>query len=287
MRAIFGIDRLDAGSIEVDGRPVRIRGPRDALDAGIALVPEDRARAGLVREHSVGQNALMAAWRQFARAASWTTAAARRAAIGFVERLNIRTTGIDQPVKELSGGNQQKVVVAKNLSVRAVGAAARRPHRGCRCRLQARDPDAGAGPRGRRRRHPAGVIRVRGAQRGRRPGAGHRGTAPSCASSTAPPGDDLSEEALSRAVQEEEVRPGTSDAPPPKPIAIQTQEAIAQDDQPHGCTSTRPAPGALAPHGLPARRDAHLRGRPVASTPAPTASTGVTSSPRTAWPSAR
>ena len=97
---------------------MRIRGPRDALDAGIALVPEDRARSGLVREHSVGQNALMAAWRQFSRAGFVDDGAARRAATGFVERLNIRTTGIDQPVQELSGGNQQKVVVAKNLSVR-------------------------------------------------------------------------------------------------------------------------------------------------------------------------
>ncbi len=117
MRAIFGIDRLDAGVIEVDGHPVRLRGPRDALDAGIALVPEDRARAGLVREHSVAQNALMAAWRQFARNGLVDDGSARRSVAGFVERLNIRTTGIDQAVKDLSGGNQQKVVVAKNLSI--------------------------------------------------------------------------------------------------------------------------------------------------------------------------
>jgi ribose transport system ATP-binding protein len=117
MRAVYGIDRIIAGSIEVDGRGIAIRGPRDALDAGIALVPEDRARAGLVREHSVGQNALMAAWKQFSRAGLVDDGAARRVAGGFVERLDIRTTGLDQPVKDLSGGNQQKVVVAKNLSV--------------------------------------------------------------------------------------------------------------------------------------------------------------------------
>jgi ribose transport system ATP-binding protein len=118
LRAIFGIDRLQAGSIELEGRPVRLRGPRDALEAGIALVPEDRARQGLVREHSVGQNTLMSAWRRFARAGLVDDGAARRAATGFVERLSIKTTGLDQPVRDLSGGNQQKVVVARNLSVR-------------------------------------------------------------------------------------------------------------------------------------------------------------------------
>jgi ribose transport system ATP-binding protein len=117
MRAIFGIDRLASGAIELDGRPLRIRGPRDALDAGIALVPEDRARQGLVREHSVGQNTLMSAWRRFSRGGLVDDGAARRAAGGFVERLAIRTTGLDQPVRDLSGGNQQKVVVARNLSV--------------------------------------------------------------------------------------------------------------------------------------------------------------------------
>jgi ribose transport system ATP-binding protein len=118
MRAVFGIDGLDAGTIEIGGHKVDIRSSGDALDAGIALVPEDRGRAGLVREHSVGHNIMMAAWRRFARAGFINDSAARRMAEGFVEQLNIRTTGLDQEVKSLSGGNQQKVVVAKNLSVK-------------------------------------------------------------------------------------------------------------------------------------------------------------------------
>jgi ribose transport system ATP-binding protein len=118
MRALFGIDGLTAGAIQLAGRRVDVRRPGDALGAGIALVPEDRGRAGLVREHSVGHNILMAAWRRFARAGFVNDRAARRTANGFVEQLNIRTTGLDQTVRSLSGGNQQKVVVAKNLSVR-------------------------------------------------------------------------------------------------------------------------------------------------------------------------
>jgi ribose transport system ATP-binding protein len=117
MRAIYGIDPLDAGTIDIRGTRVRIRNPRDALRAGIALVPEDRARQGLVREHSVQSNVLMAAWGRFVRNGLVDDAATAQVADRFVTQLGIRTTGLDQEVKRLSGGNQQKVVVARNLAV--------------------------------------------------------------------------------------------------------------------------------------------------------------------------
>jgi ribose transport system ATP-binding protein len=116
MRAVFGIDRLDSGTIEVNGRRAHIRTPADALRAGIALVPEDRGRAGLVREHSVAHNILMASWRRVAHGGFVDDRAAKRVASTFVDQLKIRTTGLGQEVKGLSGGNQQKVVVAKNLA---------------------------------------------------------------------------------------------------------------------------------------------------------------------------
>jgi ribose transport system ATP-binding protein len=116
MRAIFGIDPVAGGSIEMNGARVVIGGAGDALRAGIALVPEDRVRAGLVREHSVADNILMASWQRVARGSFVDDGAARRVAAGFVEQLKIRTAGLEQQVKGLSGGNQQKVVVAKNLS---------------------------------------------------------------------------------------------------------------------------------------------------------------------------
>jgi ribose transport system ATP-binding protein len=118
LRAVFGIDGIDEGGVEIDGRAVHIHRPGDALTAGIALVPEDRGRAGLVRGHSVGHNILMAAWRRFARAGFVDDRAARLSAEEFVTQLNIQATSLDQEVKGLSGGNQQKVVVAKNLTVR-------------------------------------------------------------------------------------------------------------------------------------------------------------------------
>jgi ABC-type sugar transport system ATPase subunit len=98
------------------GRKLHIHGPADALGAGIALVPEDRGRAGLVREHSVVHNIMMASWRRVARAGFVDDGAARNVANGFVDQLKIRTAGLEMSVKGLSGGNQQKVVVAKNLA---------------------------------------------------------------------------------------------------------------------------------------------------------------------------
>jgi ribose transport system ATP-binding protein len=117
LNAIFGIDRLAAGSIHVRGKPVTLASPRAALNAGIALIPEDRARSGLVREHSVVANMSMAAWSRFARVGFIDDRAAARSANALVDRLRVQVTGLDQEVKNLSGGNQQKVVVAKNLTV--------------------------------------------------------------------------------------------------------------------------------------------------------------------------
>jgi ribose transport system ATP-binding protein len=117
VKALYGIDPVETGSIEVDGRPVRIDSPRDAIKHGIALVPEDRARAGLVTDHSVRSNVLMAAWSRYASAGYVRDGAASVDAQRLVTRLGIRTAGLGQAVRRLSGGNQQKVVVARNLSV--------------------------------------------------------------------------------------------------------------------------------------------------------------------------
>jgi ribose transport system ATP-binding protein len=117
VRALFGIDDVRSGTIEIEGRPVRIRSPRDAIEAGIALVPEDRARAGLVGGHAVDQNILMAAWDRYASGGIVRRRETRAVAQEFVDRLGIRAAGLDQVVRRLSGGNQQKVVVAKYLSV--------------------------------------------------------------------------------------------------------------------------------------------------------------------------
>jgi ribose transport system ATP-binding protein len=117
LRALFGIDPVTSGQLEIDGRAVQIRSPKDAIDHGVAIVPEDRVRAGLVPEHSVRDNILMAAWDRFVTAGFVRDRQASVVAGDLVRTLGIQTTGLGQVVRRLSGGNQQKVVVAKNLSV--------------------------------------------------------------------------------------------------------------------------------------------------------------------------
>jgi ribose transport system ATP-binding protein len=113
-RAVFGVDKITAGTVSVAGREVRIRSTRDAMQAGIALVPEDRRVEGLVLEHSVEANARLP---KIARGFhGWlSTGDGVRHAEDLVERLDVRTTSVRKTIGLLSGGNQQKVVIGKWL----------------------------------------------------------------------------------------------------------------------------------------------------------------------------
>jgi rhamnose transport system ATP-binding protein len=111
LETIFGARRSRGGSVRLDGKVVRRNSPRAALAAGIALVPEERHRQGLNLHASVHDNVAMGSW-GFLTARSRH---ARRISREAVERLRIRTVGIDAPIRSLSGGNQQKVVIARYL----------------------------------------------------------------------------------------------------------------------------------------------------------------------------
>jgi ribose transport system ATP-binding protein len=116
-RAIFGDLTLDGGEILVEGQPLRSNhSPREAISAGIGLVPEDRKEQGLVTGLSVRQNIGMATMRGLSRFGLVNVASERRLAENFVTRLAIRTPSVDQKVMFLSGGNQQRVVIAKWLA---------------------------------------------------------------------------------------------------------------------------------------------------------------------------
>ena len=118
-RAIFGVDPLERGRILVDGCEVRIRSPREAVAAGIALVTEDRQRTGLALRLPIAYNITMANLRAVSRLGVIDGKAQNRATAEYTERLRIRCASGRQPAGRLSGGNQQKVAIAKWLFRRA------------------------------------------------------------------------------------------------------------------------------------------------------------------------
>ena len=117
-RAIFGADQFDAGEILLDGHAVRFRSPADAIRAGVAMVPEDRKGLALFVDKPVRWNVSMVRLPALARAGVVRRAPERALAQEQVNRLRIRTPGVEAPVRALSGGNQQKTVLARWLATR-------------------------------------------------------------------------------------------------------------------------------------------------------------------------
>jgi ribose transport system ATP-binding protein len=113
MRAIFGADRKAGGSIILDGREVRISSPRDAVANGICLLTEDRKSQGLILDMPLYANISMAALDKFTRGGLLDRGEELRQAARMSEELSIKTPSARQIVRNLSGGNQQKAVLAK------------------------------------------------------------------------------------------------------------------------------------------------------------------------------
>jgi len=116
MRAIFGADRIDSGEIEIDGQVARIRQPKQAADYGIGFVPEDRKVDGLCLPLPIKVNTTLASLRSVSTMGVLNMSAEKRIVQSQIERLHVVTPSMDQIVGNLSGGNQQKVVLAKWLA---------------------------------------------------------------------------------------------------------------------------------------------------------------------------
>jgi ABC-type sugar transport system ATPase subunit len=113
---IFGVTPAETGTIRIDGKPVRIASPSDAKHLGIAYVPEDRGRQGLVRPMPISQNISLASLAGVSRSSFIDRGAENRLADESVTRFQIRASSIRQIVGKLSGGNQQKVGLSKWLA---------------------------------------------------------------------------------------------------------------------------------------------------------------------------
>lgn len=118
-RALFGLDPIEEGRVLIKGRPIRLRHPRDAVRAGLALIPEDRQRNGLAVRLPLAWNLTAAALEQVSRFGFLRRQQERRCSEEYIGRLRIRAESPRQLAARLSGGNQQKVVIAKWLLRRA------------------------------------------------------------------------------------------------------------------------------------------------------------------------
>jgi ribose transport system ATP-binding protein len=116
-KAVFGIEPARAGIIRVDGKEVRIRSPIDALAAGIALVPEERKTCGLLLQMATDFNLTLASLRRIGYFGYYDRGAVARLASRLQQQLNIVSPDLRRKVGNLSGGNQQKVVLAKWLAI--------------------------------------------------------------------------------------------------------------------------------------------------------------------------
>ena len=112
-RAIFGVDHIKSGTIKLDGKAIRFKSPRNAIDHGLALCPEDRKEQGLILTRTIAQNISIPV---LSRICNWLFLNRKREtslAKAAVTQFTIRTTSIDKLVLELSGGNQQKVILGR------------------------------------------------------------------------------------------------------------------------------------------------------------------------------
>ena len=115
-RAVFGVDRYDSGSVLLAGKPVPAHRPRAAIRAGMAFIPEDRRKQGLITEASVARNVAGVIRGGLTKAGLLTQRAENKAAGPWAGKLEVKTNALDASAVTMSGGNQQKVVIAKWLA---------------------------------------------------------------------------------------------------------------------------------------------------------------------------
>jgi rhamnose transport system ATP-binding protein len=117
-RAIFGITPADSGELSLRGQPIHVKSPQDAVARGIAYVPEDRRRHGVILEMAIAANMTMAIHRRIFPGTWLRFGAERNLALEFIRDLGVKASGPDAPGGSLSGGNQQKVSLARWLATK-------------------------------------------------------------------------------------------------------------------------------------------------------------------------
>ena len=115
VEAMFGITKLESGKVYLEGKEVKIKQPSDAMDLGIGLLPEDRQKSGLIMTWGLGRNVTLSTLKNYAKHGWLDEKKERETAKKYLEEVDTKAVTIFDPGSSLSGGNQQKVVVAKTL----------------------------------------------------------------------------------------------------------------------------------------------------------------------------
>jgi inositol transport system ATP-binding protein len=117
-RLVFGADALASGAIRLDGQPLRLKSPRDAIAAGVMLVPEDRKQQGCFLDHSIRHNLSLPSLKPMSRLGQWVDERAERDLVEtYRKKLRIKMTDQETPIGKLSGGNQQKVLLGRSMAL--------------------------------------------------------------------------------------------------------------------------------------------------------------------------
>ncbi|MCV7225093.1 sugar ABC transporter ATP-binding protein [Mycolicibacterium komossense] len=115
VQAIFGLDRLDSGRVEINGSVVDIRNPRTAIAHGVAMLSEDRRLIGIIPDLSIKKNATLASLKKVIHGGFTRTGFEKKLAREYFDRMRVKSVSIETPIRSLSGGNQQKVLLARWL----------------------------------------------------------------------------------------------------------------------------------------------------------------------------
>lgn len=117
-RLIFGADAIGSGSIQLDDKPLKLRSPRDAIRAGVMMVPEDRKQQGCFLDHSIRRNLSLPSLKPLSRLGQWIDERAERNLVEtYRQKLRVKMASQETPIGKLSGGNQQKVLLGRSMAL--------------------------------------------------------------------------------------------------------------------------------------------------------------------------